>query len=448
MGPREYLQEELRNIGVTLQETLRHDYTPGSGLEYYEECRGRIKRLTDQVNVVNPLDSRAINQIAVSLSSVVSLPICLIERSHLGEFSWPFANELKAITGPLCTEPGPKGELKPIIHIHADGGLTAYRIYPETFRPNGIRHRRILNIVFPRTLRHHVLLHAIFGHEIGHAAWAVPARRSRLRTDVLDRLFQGTPMESSATAETWLSDPRRPKDTTQYLSDWSAAYPHPFTFGGKNNATHLNWQQEFFCDLFGVLTFGASFACALKALLGGFNPSGHTFSDSHPPWACRAVLVARAMERLGWFDKKYETGKAEVDEAMKDLKEYVRAVPSSDPWYDLFPAKQVDNAIAGARAALAGSTRLFFDPPDINLLRETVEQVGDRVPPTALRLVKEDCPTLNPMEFRTLLAAGWIVALGQQRLALSKELTFEQINRLCDRGILHQQAIDLKLRKG
>src|SRR5206468_395429 len=110
-----------------------------------------------------------------------------------------------------------------------------YCVFTETYWPSTLRYKRILHIVFPRTNKYHVLLHAIFGHEIGHAAYAIPRLQSRLDKDVIAPLFADTPLADVASAEAWLTDAKRPKEVTRFLALWSGTQPHDFTFLGKNN---------------------------------------------------------------------------------------------------------------------------------------------------------------------------------------------------------------------
>ncbi len=440
MSAKDFLLDELYNVDLTLQETLRHDYAPGSGREYFDECKTRIQRLTDETNRVDPGDSTAIAAIASRLSEIVSQPISLIERSHLGEFSWPFAHQLREIATPLCTESGPKGALTPIIHILADGGLGAYRIYTETPLPDPIRHRRILNVVFPRTMKHHVLLHSIFGHEIGHAAWAIPALRSALRTSVIEPLFKESRLETPAEAEKWIQDPARPPEITKYLSDWAIRHTHPFTFLGPNNWAHYSWQQEFFCDLFGVVTFGPSFAGAHKTLLGGIDPSGLMITTSHPPHAARAPLIARAVDSIRCL-KFSASGSAQLDAAIAKFKSFVDQMPSTNS------NAQIDAAIAGAMTTLAKFPSVLYQALDIQQLRRVCELLARRIPPVGAQL-KADGLDLSPLDFRHILACGWIVWLGHDELKLAKPLKFLDVNRLCDRGILHRQAVELERERG
>lgn len=443
MTPKDFLLHEIENVEGNLQETLRHDYPPGDGPEYYAECKTRIDRLRAELHATKPADHAAITEIAKRLSNLVSHPISLIERSHLGEFSWPFAHELREIAVPLCTEAGPTGGLKPIIHILADGGLMAYRIYPETFKPDPIRHRRVLNIVFPRTLKHHVLLHAIFGHEIGHAAWAIPALRSALNKDVVQPLFRGSRFESPTVADTWIHDPKGPTEVTAHVAWWTTNQPHPFTFGGANNWAHYLWQQEFFCDLFGVVTFGPSFACAHKTLLHAIDPSGALFSSTHPPYASRALLVARSLRRLGWLSHP-SAGDKRIDDGLAALATFADTCPSADPWYELFTDKQIDDALDGMKRLLAKYPKALYATPNVAELRGLIESLVRRVPPVGAKLKPDDTVDPLPLDFRHTLYAGWVGWLGQSHLAFKKAPRFIDLNRLCDRSILQQMAVDLR----
>jgi dCTP deaminase len=344
---------------------------------------------------------------------------------------------------PLCTERTVRGAtLKPIIHILADGGLTAYRIYPETFKPDPIRLSRILNIVFPRTLKHHVLLHAIFGHEIGHAAWAIPRLRSTLLADVIRPLFHGTRFEDAAKADVWMQDPNRPIEVAAHLAFWTSKQPQPFAFSGNNNWTHYYWVQEFFCDLFGVVTFGPSFACAHKTLLGSLDPTGALFSSTHPPYASRALLVARAFRRLGWLTLP-PSGNAELDQSVNELRAFVETCPSTDPWYELFTDANIDNALDGLRRLLGGFPEAQYQAPDIALIKSLTDSLVNCVPPTGAKLRPDDTIDPGVLDFRHTLFAGWLAWIGKDLLPHRKPPRFLDLNKICDRSILQQMAVDL-----
>ena len=100
--------------------------------------------------------------------SVLGSRISLIERSHLGEFSWPFAETIREIAQTLFLEKQLDGALSPpIVQVIAEG--MDYQFVDEALPLVGAR--RIVIVAFPRQLKHHVLLHSIFGHELGHTAF-------------------------------------------------------------------------------------------------------------------------------------------------------------------------------------------------------------------------------------------------------------------------------------
>ncbi len=467
MALKDFLLLELCNVRDTLQESLRHDFAPGDGREYFEECKLRIDRLTAETEGVDKGDDVQIAEAAARLSEYVSQPICLIERSHLGEFSWPFAHEVRRIARPLCAEPNRHRSLRtPIIHILAEGGLSAYKIYAEDTQWETLRDRRIINIVFPRTLKNHVLIHAILGHEIGHAAYLVPSIRNRFESQVIKALASGTVLESIESAEKWFQSESVPPIVKTFRATVIAKRPHPFSFTGNQNPAYSNWLQEFYCDLFGLITFGPSFAFAHKTLLGAVDADGVMTSTStwHPPYACRAAFVSRAIHRLRlrWARKAgiaesdqlktsgpyYATsGDAAIDEALEASNTFLRNTSFPNPWFDIFPDEQIDSAIDKCESILRDFDHAVYSPATPQQLRKLVKRLSQRTPPCGAQLhAKTRDPAPTSVDFRNILEAGWIVELGKDKLGLKRDLTFLEINRLCDIGILHQQAIDVSKR--
>src|SRR5438309_2692884 len=103
MGPLEFLHEEFENVKRALKETLRHDYIPERSKEYYDECGARLAEIKKAILVVAPADVQTIAAIVDELSHLANW-ISLIERSHLGEFSWPFAEQLDRLARALLAE--------------------------------------------------------------------------------------------------------------------------------------------------------------------------------------------------------------------------------------------------------------------------------------------------------------------------------------------------------
>lgn len=120
MTPLDFLREEVANVRNALNDTLRHDYGPGQGREYYVECADRLAGIEFIVASSAASDPRTIHALFHELRQLSSW-ISLIERSHLGEFSWPFADELKEMAVKLLSERNLKGDLvKPLIYVVAE----------------------------------------------------------------------------------------------------------------------------------------------------------------------------------------------------------------------------------------------------------------------------------------------------------------------------------------
>src|SRR5712692_4776081 len=155
MTPLEFLNEEFDNTQRALHETLRHDYGPGRREEYYTECEKRLEAIRADIAALSENNRPGFKNAAAELSQVAQA-IALVERSRLGEFSWPFADELREAATSLLTEVTVDGKkVPPIVHVISEPA--SYKIRTE--RP--LRHStsRFVTIHFPRQLKHHVLLH-------------------------------------------------------------------------------------------------------------------------------------------------------------------------------------------------------------------------------------------------------------------------------------------------
>ena len=79
--------------------------------------------------------------------------------------------EIEHRTKPLLSEVLLSGgTIEPIIHVIAEG--EGYQIVYEDIS-SSVKSRFAI-VAFPRSLKHHVLLHTIFGHELGHTAQQTP----------------------------------------------------------------------------------------------------------------------------------------------------------------------------------------------------------------------------------------------------------------------------------
>ena len=87
MQPKEFLVEEHANVKRVLDETLRFDYGPPElTRDYYEECAARLEIIEKEIARVSAADVSALLWELSELAKWISY----IERSRLGEFSWPF----------------------------------------------------------------------------------------------------------------------------------------------------------------------------------------------------------------------------------------------------------------------------------------------------------------------------------------------------------------------
>lgn len=442
MLSKEFLLHELENIKSALDATLRHDYLPGDGKEFYLECFARLEEAERQLQRLLPTNLNLQVTYAHQLSFLSQL-VSLIERSHIGEFSWAFASRLRDLTRELCAEIGPGGELlHPVVHIVAEGGLTSYAVLPEDPAQTGGL-KRLIHVIFPRTLKHDVLVHTILGHEIGHAAWAVPKLRRDIISNVVTPLFKGGPLESPTTAETWLNEPGRAPDADDFLRRRDTLTPNKFSFSGGNNKILERWHQEFFCDLFGLVMFGPSFACAHRLLLGLHQPRGEQPGDHHPPYASRAILLLKALQHLNWLSFPCGTD-AYLQDAVRKTEAYVAQLPSTHSWYDVFTDQQVKDATDGLVAVLAPHAGFAYSPVGESTLVTVKNSLQARVPPVGSAWdPAAEAVSLSAMDFRHVLTAGWVYWLGQDHLKEEDRLSFGNINQLCDRGILQQCAVDI-----
>src|ERR1700730_2278688 len=121
MTPHEYLEQQAENVEQALSETLRYDYGPKPTWNYYQECRESLDRIKLAITSTNTTDYAEIEARLDELTSL-SVWISLIERSRLGEFSWPFAEALRRMAEELLADTGLSGaKTPPIVHIVADG---------------------------------------------------------------------------------------------------------------------------------------------------------------------------------------------------------------------------------------------------------------------------------------------------------------------------------------
>jgi len=438
MNPKQFLLEECENIQLVLGEMLSRDYLAGGAADFHHELTQRLEILRRMIAPIEATDPDPISLFSGEVSQLSELAH-RIERSHAGEFSWPFAEELRALTDPLCREDLRTPGREPIIRILAEGGLTAYRIFLENDLSRiQVFNRRIFTIVFPRTLKHLVLSHAIFGHEIGHAAWSIPRLRSRLSGEVSQPLFTSGPLSSVTNARAWLTNANAPAEVKEVIAQYN------WVPENLNKDVLESWQEELLCDLFGLLTFGPAFLAAHQALLSTVDPHGFSFGDDHPPYVTRRAMLGRAIEYLGWSNHPGITEeflRSALDQFWKGQLKDVRITG----WPDVIESPQLSLAIQGLQSILGDVSRVLFIYPSALELQHILAMLEAGIPPCGADLSGAKEPHLRNVDFRTILFAGWVRWHCEPTITDSTvhDPTFSRINRLCERGMLQQRAINL-----
>lgn len=422
-----FLQEECGNIRRQLTDALRHDYGHEGSKEFYEECLVRLSHTESVLAQTLDTELSKLGSLQAELSALSGL-ISRIERSAYGEFSWPFAEELKEIALVLCTENTLMGQLPPVIHIFSEGGLGAYAIWAEPNRPTASL-RKILTVVFPTTLKHSVLLHPILGHEVGHAIVAVPKHQATLNNLLKTTILSGGPMSSPQNVDAWLFSGNAPAGIQTILAKKGWHAPH------TNKRIFSSWIEEFLCDFVGVVLFGPTFIASLLSLLRGVFPDGFSVGLEHPPVLARLNAVLEAAKQLKLDDTSQLTGqsRAAADKFWTDA----MAQRFNDPWADVFTPTQISDLLLGLKALVSVSPRAHYvGPADPAQFERQYQTIIKGVPPVdSLVTVAGEVKNAH-VDFRDTLYAGWLA-----HTAKVAGLNFHTINRLCDLGILQQRAL-------
>jgi hypothetical protein len=434
MSAKAFLLQECGNVKELLAHTLKNDYGREGSRDFFDECATRLEFITAELATVADSDTVALGRNGALLNQLASL-ICRIERSSVGEYSWPFVEELKKIATVVCTESSLTGaNTPPKIYVLADGGLDTYAIYAERARPSASK-RRLLTIVFPKSLKHFVLLHPILGHEVGHAIWRCSKHQGTLRSSVLSELTDpaGIFANPGATADHMFSSaaPQKMKD---YLLRIGISRHDLFSWADWDA-----WIEEILCDLIGLATFGPSFVAAHAELLYSLDPSGVRFGEEHPPVAWRVNFVRHGAKLLG-YDILPSVGNPmtpNVERFWNSIERY----QESDAWFDVFTEPKLRNALANIGSLLGNYPPSGYTVPTFGELEHLVSQLLRHVPPIGFSIRENGEPLCRSIDFRHILYAGWIVSQHE-----SAAIPFGLINRLCEHAIMQQGAIDIEVK--
>jgi hypothetical protein len=418
-----FLREEYRSVKRALFESLKREHISERRREFFDECQ---LRLTGIANIIEdlPLTPQRTNELVRDLEHVAAA-VSLIERAQLGEFSWPFAETIQDFARPLLTEEVEGETEEPIMHIVAHGGEYEVNVGG---RPAGAR-RRIVVIAFPRQLKHHVFYHAIFGHELGHAAL-----KSKHVNQI--NIQEITPQLA-----------RRHLRSPEVMEAWIGSIGGHIA-GQVTEAVRTNWLHETICDLFGLVLFGPSFVAAHRALLEPKHPDPNklgTAGLTHPPYSVRRRTLMRAMRVLSWEKPVSAPG---INEAAEErFLDYLFHDPFED-WTDLFSDEEITTALSGITKACTGRTDVRYQPLTADLLARLLWKLSNSMPPVLDGISIHGNPQLHPLSTGQILYAGWVYWFGRDCLEVERPLEFYEANRLCDLALLQQRAIDSTLQQG
>ena len=434
-SPREILLEECSNLRQVLDETLRFDYGAQGSQEFYDECQARLAFIKSELVATADNDHQNLQKNGSLLHQFADL-LSRIERSSIEQYSWPFVEELKKIALPLCTEATLAGDsTPPLFFVLSDAGLGAYAISPELQRPS-CASRRIHTITLPRTLKHFVLLHSILGHEVCHAMFRCSKHQAALRDIVYRLLVPGSVLANRASAASWIYSASAPIPVRQQLM----AAQGSFGLTQANLWTKFDfdrWIEEILCDFVGILTFGPSFVAAESNILYSLDASGAGLGPFHPPTGCRINYLLSASKLLGFSSRQLVD--AGLNSSFATLWRRLEAKRQSDPWFDLFTDQTIQNVTAAITNILRPFPPALYPLPGEHDLLLFTRQLAATVPPVGFHLDENKSVRCRSVEFRSILEAGWITAA-------TSPITFAKLNRLCEQGILQQQAVAISLK--
>jgi hypothetical protein len=414
----EFRLQECENVRDLLRNTLRYAYGSKSSQEVYNECLKRIQLIQDAFGILNDEDEDELQELSNQLSELSKL-IGRVERSRIEEFSWPFALALQNLADKICAANKDPGSAKPLFFISADDELSSYQIETEQGRA-GIIDSPLFSIVFPRSLKHFVLLHPILGHELGHAANSATQHAALLQREVLDPLIKKSPLSDIVQFEKWLKSTSSDMDLDQRTDAvWS-------------------WQEEFFCDLFGLLLMGPSYIGATISLLRPFKLN--SISESHPPSATRFWMLEQAVRHLGWR-QRYSGNKSLKKSVIAYFDSLTTLALNTPKKYRLLRESQITLALEGLQSFMRTIPEVNFLPPEPEQVARMCTRLLNGCPPAASDVSLSLKVTNVSLDFRSILFAGWLTWMSNERQ--KSDLSFTKLNMLCQRGILQQRAVDV-----
>lgn len=216
--------------------------------------------------------------------------------------------------------------MKRLLISEGDG----YQIVYEKMSSSFGKHRFAI-VSFPRSLKHHVLLHTLFGHELGHTAQDTYVVDAKIAALVQEALASAGPLSSAAAANAWLSDILAPPEVKAELELLTISGA-PIVFA---EVDVKSWLTEMICDLFGLMLFvevlGGS--VAFSAILPGGESCGHLFAGT--PTECLSAIGDLYVETdwlrgFGFWRPSQYAGASPIFEGLSVLLGFGVVFPTGD----------------------------------------------------------------------------------------------------------------------
>ena len=414
LRPKEFLEQQFDLLDEEIKEALRHEYGPAESGLFFVECQDRLAslRLLSDSLTATP-STNQLKELVSKLSRLAAL-INRIQHSRIGEFPWAFAEELRRLATDLCKS---NTGSAPLFFFSSKGRLDAYAVHDEQENVD-VFDTPIFNVVFPRTLKHQVLIHPVLGHEIVHALLSMPKLKS-LQRDVEKALFKTGPLVNAAAFRNWLS---RSRSTWAKYSDSDLDY------------IASRWREELSCDLLGLLIMGPSFTPALFSTLGALNPDTVEMSHEHPPPVCRFFAQRVAIRSLRWVGNRRRRNAAAAERSLwRGMERFARQRGADS----LVPASSIKAAIHTLKQQLTESSALF-DARMLGPVDGLLQQILNLVPPVGDQKIERDIPATE-IDFRAIVYAGWLAC--ELRRGMSGHPNVDEVNRLCELAIVQQRGI-------
>ncbi len=458
LAPEAFLKQECDNVATLLDHALRFDYGPSGSEEFYKQCQRRMdvirRKLKELSSAKASARPRKAKEVASLLSKLSEL-IAHIERAHIGEFSWACGEAFRRHAETLCMEfkttkdeadddqtKGPaEGEewdpeiikefeklekelldsAKPLFFILADGGILAYRIRSWQAEVD-IPTRRIFTITVPTSLRHHVLLHAVLGHELGHAAHQLP-KQGEFMDQLVKDITKGSVIPDIAKLKRWKLE----------------GFP-PLSSLNKETAQVLvrDWVREIACDLYGLVLMGPSFAGALRTLFDGIDQVGVKYGSKHPPQAWRFEAMRRAYRRLGWHTPP-KGMKGPMKKAFNQFTDKTLTFKRTAAHeYEVFKKGVIEKAVDDLVDFFEDTEKdSAYVVPKADTLNHLYSSLMSLRPPVGQQFDTATGKFLE-VDYRHVMHAGWLAVHGRE---LKGTFNFLNLNRLCEQAIIQLEAV-------